>query len=112
MKQLFIVFITFSLTIGWSQNASIKGVVSIDGQSIPFANIYIKGTKNGTATDENGLYSITSLSPGSYTLIASAIGYEPFRKTFLIGKEETVTVLSFVSSASACSGVGMAAVRV
>ncbi|WP_350293736.1 TonB-dependent receptor [uncultured Croceitalea sp.] len=92
MKRFTYFFFLISFTFSWSQSASIKGLISTDAEGIPFANVYIKGTKNGTATNEEGFYSITNLSPGNYILVASAIGYEAVRKPFLIGKEDTITL--------------------
>ena len=80
----------------------VKGVVSADGQGVPFANIYLKETKSGTATDENGSYTIPKLSSGNYILIVSAIGYEAVRKSFLIGEADTITLnISLKASAEA-----------
>nr|WP_298923013.1 TonB-dependent receptor [uncultured Allomuricauda sp.] len=92
MKQFILALTLLGFLTGWSQNSTVQGTVSENGQNIPFVNIYLKGTQNGTATDGDGNYSITDLSPGSYVLIASAIGYEPFRKSFLIGKDESITL--------------------
>lgn len=92
MKRFLLIFILLSSLAGWSQNSTVQGTVSENGQNLPFINIYLKGTQNGTATDGDGNYSITDLSPGNYVLIASAIGYEPFRKSFLIGKDESITL--------------------
>ncbi|WP_396591008.1 TonB-dependent receptor domain-containing protein [Allomuricauda sp. R78024] len=92
MKRFLLIFTLLSSLAGWSQNSTVQGTVSENGQNLPFINIYLKGTQNGTATDGDGNYFITDLSPGNYVLIASAIGYEPFRKSFLIGKDESVTV--------------------
>lgn len=44
---------------------------------LPFANVYVKETKNSTASDQTGKYSI-ELSPGSYKIQFSSIGYESF----------------------------------
>lgn len=90
MKRFLLIFTLLSSLVGWSQNGTVHGTVSENGQNLPFINIYLKGTQSGTATGEDGNYSITDLSPGNYVLIASAIGYEPFRKSFLIGKDESV----------------------
>ncbi|WP_350289279.1 TonB-dependent receptor [uncultured Croceitalea sp.] len=92
MKRFTYFFFLISFTLSWSQSASIKGLISADAEGIPFANVYVKGTKNGTATNEKGFYSITNLTPGNYILVASAIGYEAVRKPFLIGKEDTITL--------------------
>lgn len=102
MKRFLLLFILLSSLVGWSQNSTVQGTVSENGQNLPFINIYLKGTQSGTATDGDGNYSITDLSPGSYVLIASAIGYEPFRKSFLIGKDESVTLnIQLIQSAEA-----------
>lgn len=102
MKRFIYFFFLVSFTFSWSQNASVKGLISADAEGIPFANVYIKGTKNGTATNEEGFYTITNLSPGNYILVASAIGYEAIRKPFLIGKEDTITLnISLKPSAEA-----------
>ncbi|MFD2588966.1 TonB-dependent receptor domain-containing protein [Croceitalea marina] len=90
-RSLFILSILFSF-VGWAQNATLKGVVTSDGIGVPFANVYLKETKNGTATDENGTYSITNLALGNYVLLISAIGYETKRRSFLIGKDATITL--------------------
>jgi outer membrane receptor for ferrienterochelin and colicins len=90
LKRFLLIFTLLCSLAIWSQNSTVQGTVSESGQSLPFINVYLKGTQNGTATDEDGSYSITNLSPGNYVMIASAIGYEPFRKSFLIGKGESV----------------------
>ncbi len=92
MKQFLFTLMLLSFLTGWSQSGIIQGTVSENGKTLPFINIYLKGSKSGTATDGDGNYSITNLSPGNYVLIASAIGYEPFRKAILIGKDETITL--------------------
>ncbi len=92
LKHLLLFFtFLFTLSLG-AQTATIKGVVSENGNPVPFANIYLKGTDKGTAADEDGVYHIKGLSPGKYVLIASTIGYETFRTTFLIGKDEVITL--------------------
>ncbi|MBU2493165.1 MAG: TonB-dependent receptor [Bacteroidetes bacterium] len=45
------------------------------GDPLPFVNVIIMGTSLGAATDLDGYYSILNVSPGTYTLKASAIGY-------------------------------------
>mgnify|MGYP006273820635 CR=1 FL=1 len=58
---------------------TIAGVV-VDvgtGESLPGANVAIKGTTTGTATDLNGRYRLTGLAPGSYDVVASFVGFAP-----------------------------------
>ncbi|MDP5097757.1 MAG: TonB-dependent receptor, partial [Flavobacterium sp.] len=49
--------------------------------------IVIKGTKQGTSTDENGKYSI-SLKPGNYTIVIGYLGYETKEIPFTIKANE------------------------
>jgi len=47
-----------------------------NNEPLPFANVIIKGTSTGTTSDMDGLYILNDLSPGSYTIIYSFVGYE------------------------------------
>ncbi|KAG1652320.1 hypothetical protein GQR58_026409 [Nymphon striatum] len=47
---------------------------------LAFANILIEGTTKGTTSDFDGLYEITDLEPGTYTVIYSFLGYETITK--------------------------------
>ncbi len=44
-------------------------------QPLPFANVVVKGTTNGTVADENGNYIITVSNPNSDTLVFSTVGF-------------------------------------
>lgn len=46
------------------------------GTPLPFANVIIDGTSFGAATDVEGYYSILNISPGTYTVKASMVGYQ------------------------------------
>ena len=46
-----------------------------DGSSLAGANVTLKGTNFGAATDQYGNYYITNVPPGIYTLEASMLGY-------------------------------------
>lgn len=91
IRKILIFTLLLSIQSLLGQNAAISGVVSENGQPLPFANIYLKGTEKGTATDENGVYQLTELEPGKYILTASAIGFEAYRSSFVIGKNESLT---------------------
>lgn len=74
--------------LGWSQTTTIRGKVTDGNAPIAFANIYLKGTDEGTASDENGNFEIGDLSTGKYVLIISAIGYETNRSTVHLESEQ------------------------
>ncbi len=46
------------------------------GAPIAGASIYLEGTEKGAQTDFDGNYEILDITPGTYNLIASYIGYE------------------------------------
>ena len=64
-----------------SNAADISGFVrdKSNGESIPFVNIYLKGQKRGGTSNESGYYAISAVPPGSYTLLASSVGYATFQ---------------------------------
>ncbi|MCB2206528.1 TonB-dependent receptor [bacterium] len=66
-----------------AQNATLQGSVT-DAEGLPLigANVAIRGTVLGAATDAEGKYRITQLSAGSYTVQCSMIGYS--RKTVVV----------------------------
>ncbi|MBP1679641.1 MAG: TonB-dependent receptor [Bacteroidetes bacterium] len=49
------------------------------GEALVGANIVIQGTTQGSATNIDGYYVILNIPPGTYTLVASAVGFN--RKT-------------------------------
>ncbi|CAM1359006.1 TonB-dependent receptor [Tenacibaculum litoreum] len=70
----------------------IKGrVTSSSGETIPFANVFIKGTEHGTTTDESGNY-ILKTTKNKLILVASSIGFLSERKTISINPNEEKTV--------------------
>ena len=53
---LFLIFFSFS-TIGFSQTATIKGVI-LDENQFPISSVNIKADKIGTTTNNNGFYEL------------------------------------------------------
>ena len=73
----YLIFLIMS-TLAFSQAVTVKGLVKDSGNKKPLvgANVYITGTGMGTSTSDEGRYNIANVSPGTYTLKASYIGYE------------------------------------
>jgi hypothetical protein len=69
--------ILFAASFTFSQNGRISGKVTDQqtGEPLIGANILIVGTSLGAASDVNGEYLVTNLSPGEYSVKASYIGY-------------------------------------
>ena len=81
MKK-FILLVLIS-AFGFSQT-TLKGTVYSGKEPLSFASIYLKEIKKGAQTDENGKYEITNIEAGSYTIIASYMGYQTERRTIII----------------------------
>lgn len=78
MKKLFgFTFLLFLEVISVSaQNNSISGNITFKGTVLPFVNVYLKSTKIGTSTDENGYFLLKNIPNGNYTIIISSIGFK------------------------------------
>jgi len=77
MKRFFSILITTLLcNVLWAQDFTVKGKVSSseDPEGIPGVSVIIKGTVQGTTTDINGNYSISTNS--NSVLIFSFVGME------------------------------------
>ena len=100
--KLIIAFLLISV-IGFTQN---KGIIAgtltdkdLNNESLPFANVSIKGTNIGVTTDETGKYSIT-IEAGTYTVQFSFLGYETIEEKVEVKAGETVTVNKALGSGS------------
>ena len=71
---------------------TIKGNLSDSetGESIPFANVVLEGTRYGAATDINGFYLINKMPEGNYTLRVRFVGYQEFTESITIKKGQTI----------------------
>ncbi|MCF8335885.1 MAG: TonB-dependent receptor, partial [Bacteroidales bacterium] len=78
---LLLFFIGIGLdTFGQSENGVIKGKIfnTKNNEPVPFANIIIRQTNIGTASDFNGEFKFTGLEPGYVKLTVSSVGYETY----------------------------------
>ena len=75
------------------QAGKITGNVTDEqGNSLPYASIFVKGSSRGTTTNNLGKYSL-ELEPGTYTIICQYVGYARQEKNVVVGTE--VINLSF-----------------
>lgn len=94
-KIIFIVLLNLLLNshVGFSQQSTgvIYGKVadSLTGEGLVYANVVIDGTTQGVATDLNGNYQL-KVTPGSYTLVVSYIGYQKVEKQVNVKSGQTV----------------------
>ncbi len=70
-------------------DANIVGHVTSNGEHLPYANVFIKGTTIGTLTNETGHYQLVNLPAKEVTVVARIVGYKPEEHT--ISLEENIT---------------------
>jgi hypothetical protein len=72
-----------------AQNGIITGKITRTDTKAPIgqANVFLSNTTAGTASAEDGTYTLAHLKPGQYTLVVSIIGYESYTKNVLVGSE-------------------------
>lgn len=81
-------------TTAWAQQAaSIRGTVTNENQE-PIANINIglEGTSLGNASDSQGKFMIRPVPAGTYTIVASGVGFSTERKKISIQPGQLLTV--------------------
>ena len=88
LKQIIFICITTALIN--AQSATIKGVVSdsVNSNALIGANVIIEGTSLGMATDNDGEYNISNVSPGTYNIKVSYIGYETAERELIVTEEK------------------------
>lgn len=83
---LFICCLSFSVQLFSQTTGSVKGVLynKENGEGIPFSNVFLKGTTMGANTDLNGLFSITRIPPGNYTLLITNLDFDTIKETITV----------------------------
>jgi TonB-linked SusC/RagA family outer membrane protein len=81
----------YLLNTATAQDRVVTGRVtsSDDGTTLPGVSVLVQGTTKGTATDANGVYSL-SLAAGENTLVFSFIGYKT--QTAPVGAQSSINI--------------------
>ncbi len=89
MRFLFIFFFLIYATVFSQPTGNITGKISCERHAVPFVNVGISNTTFGTSTNEQGIFKLTNIPVGKYTLQASAIGYKNYKRTIEVKFGET-----------------------
>lgn len=81
-KKCILQFISFWIVslcaMAQNNTGMISGkVLSLDGETIDYATVFLKGTSYSCSTNEKGLYHMTA-PEGKYTLVISSVGFEKY----------------------------------
>ncbi|WP_272150583.1 TonB-dependent receptor [Tenacibaculum aiptasiae] len=95
MKKLIFITLLSLCNFAFSQS---KGTVSgtltdkeMNGEALPFANVFIKGTTIGGTTDMDGKYTL-NVPAGNQTIVFSFIGYQTIEKAIIVKGGETLII--------------------
>src|SRR5271165_6152817 len=85
------------------QNAEISGLIyDPSGLAVPNTKLTLKGHATGTTrevtSNQEGLYSIPALSPGSYDLTVEAIGFKSIHQNGILLEVDQRARLDFLLS--------------
>ncbi|MDB5241872.1 MAG: TonB-dependent receptor plug, partial [Spirosoma sp.] len=77
-------------TITIAQTTTLTGSVAdaTTGKAMPFANVYLNGSTQGTLTNEQGQYTLTNVPLGTIEVVASFVGYQPQQLTLRLDKKQ------------------------
>jgi len=73
---------------------TVRGTVTDaeSGESLPGVNVALLGTQQGAATNAEGQFRITGVSPDTYTLRATFVGYQTREREITVRPGETTVV--------------------
>src|ERR1700739_4171225 len=101
VKYTFVTFVFLILGFKtYSQaNGNIRGFVYTkdNGEPALFTNVFLKGTKMGANTDVNGFFSITKIPAGTYTLMATYVGYDSATEVITVTANQTINKKYYLS---------------
>ena len=70
------------------QAQNITGETTSSSKILPYVNVFLKGTKKGAVSNDDGMFKISNVKPGTYTIIASFTGYQTQKKTITVSKND------------------------
>lgn len=103
MKFKFLFIALFICLASFSQNkGTVSGTITdkdLNNETLPFANVMVKGTTIGVSTDMDGKYSLNVVA-GNHILEISFVGYETIEVPFTVKANETTTIDRSIGSGS------------
>ncbi|MCF2445586.1 TonB-dependent receptor [Dyadobacter sp. CY345] len=86
--KLFYYLLFFSTTVTYGQTVIRGKVMDKKGKPLPGANVFLKGTYDGTTSDQDGVFYFKTAEKDTATLAATYVGFEiSEKKVELNGKE-------------------------
>lgn len=93
MKRVLFLLASFCYLAQMHAQFSISGIVTgTDSDALTGANVILHETYRGTTTDIDGIFKLSNLKTGFYTLVVSFIGYEPYEKKIHLISDEFLEI--------------------
>jgi len=94
---LLLLFCTGAAGSAIAQTGTITGTVTdaSSGETLPGANIVIVGADKGASTNVDGEFTVTGITPGTYQVRASFVGYRPATMSDVTVTDGETTEVSF-----------------
>jgi hypothetical protein len=88
-------FVLLQLNIHAQETYSISGTVKNGkGELMESATVFLAGSEKVTATDKDGVFKFNGISPGTYQVVITMIGYTSAKQNVIVqNKPETVNMV-------------------
>ncbi len=93
-RMMPLLLLLFAISTAFAQTATIRGIVvdKSTGETMPGANVLIKGTLVGTSTDFDGNYVLENVPTGEVEVEASFVGFLPQTQKVTLSAGQTLTL--------------------
>lgn len=100
IRRVLIASLFFFVLKAGAQTGDIRGFVyeKASSQSVPFINVFLKGTSYGTQTNSDGYYTLTKVPVGDYTLMVAGISYDTLATPVTVTRDGIINKKLFVNA--------------
>jgi hypothetical protein len=114
-KVLIFALLYLQMSVICAQTGTIRGLLfdKETGDPIGFANVMLKGTHYGAVTQDNGMFVISKVPYGTYTMRITCIGYDSLIKNIEVSTPSTANTKHFLAPVSVTmAGVTISAEKI
>ena len=87
-----VVFVLLTTLLSAQKYGEVQGtIVDESGVPVVYANIQLMGTASGTISDDKGFYSIKKVTPGTYEIRVTFVGYSDSKATINVSAGSVIT---------------------
>ena len=90
----------FLITNIWAQTGDVSGIVYLDNEPVPGAEVYIKSLKKGTVTDINGKFTLKKIPLGTVKLSFSFVGTDVQTNNVTVTSNTPLVTAYLISNAT------------